>query len=170
MSTLCREKLKALVHYIADAVPQAMLGKLKLNKVLWFSDREMYLRAGNTITGETYLKYPEGPVAKHILGVLHELETEGKVVSRKARVIDYDRIEYISLKTPDISLFTAGEMDVVGRQIAWITPMSAASVSKKSHDRAWELADDRQEIPMFSVLTVNTRDLTPSDMEWALSE
>lgn len=169
MGTLNREKLKALIHYIADAVPQALLGKLKLNKVLWFSDREMYMKTGTSITGETYLKYPEGPVSQHILGILAELEKEGKVVSRKSRVIDYDRIEYISMKDPDISMFSARELDIVGRNIAWITPLSSKEVSSRSHDRMWQIADDMGPIPLFSSLTLATRELESTDMAWALS-
>jgi len=133
MKDFDRDKLMAMVHYIADAVPSARLGKVKLNKILWFSDREMYLQAGDTISGEVYLKFPYGPVPKHILGVIEDLENAGKLAVTKARIDKYEQYEYISLVDPDLSCFTAQEIDIIFRQITWISPLTATDVSKISH-------------------------------------
>lgn len=170
MENFNRNKLMAMVHYIADAVPSAMLNKTKLTKILWYSDREMFLKTGHTISGETYLKLPRGPLSKHFLEVIDALKNRGDLAVRKARVIDYEQFEYISLKDPDISLFSVQEIDIIGRQIAWIAPLTAEEVSRASHGRAWEIAELNEEIPTFSVLTEKIRELTPEDMAWALAE
>ena len=170
MENFNRSKFMAMVHYIADAVPSRMLGKTRLNKILWYSDREMYLKSGHTISGETYLKFPKGPLSKHFLAVIDDLKDSGKLVVRRTRVYDYEQFEYISLVEPDISLFSTEEMDIIGRQIAWISSLTAEEVSLRSHGRAWETTMENDEIPMFSVLTEKIRDLTPEDLEWALSE
>lgn len=162
------EKLKAMIHYIADASPQGMLGKVKLNKILWFADREMFLRTGETISGETYLRFPQGPVSKNLLVAQAQLEDEKKILIRKVRHYGYEQFEYISLSDPDITLFSVREIDVIGRQIAWIGPLPATEVSEISHDRTWEIFADGEEIPMFAVLASKTRDFTPEDMDWAL--
>lgn len=163
------ERLKAMIHYIADAVPRQALGKTKLNKILWFSDREMYLRTGHTISGDAYLRFPQGPVSKNILQAQDELACEGKILYRRVKR-PYEQYEYISLMAPDISFFSAEEIDVIGRQIAWIAPLSAKEVSAISHDRTWQTYKDGEEIPMFAVLAATTRDFQPEDLNWALEE
>lgn len=160
-------RLKAMIHYIIDAVPRRELGKTKLNKILWFSDRAMYLQAGKTISGDTYLRFPQGPVSKNILTAQHELIAEGKILIRKIHDV-YDRYEYISLKKPDISMFSSEEIDVISRQSAWIQPLSAREVSRISHDHTWKTFKDGEEIPMYAVLASETRDLQSEDLEWAL--
>jgi len=169
MEQFDHDKFKAMIHYIADSVPRSMLGKVKLNKILWFSDREMYLQTGNTISGETYLKFPQGAVSKNILPICDELVAEGKIAVRKPRY-QYDQYEYISLAQPDILPFSAQETDVIYRVIQWIAPMSAAEASEVSHGRAWDTAEFGNAIPMFSVLAEKARDLTPEDLVWALAE
>lgn len=160
-------RLKAMIHYIVDAAPYQSLGKTKLNKILWFADREMYLRKGKTISGDSYLRFPQGPVSKSILLAQNELVDEGKILCRKVRR-HYEQFEYISLLPPDISLFTTEEIDILGRQIAWISPLSATKISEISHDRTWETFADGEEIPMYAVLAARTRDFQPEDLEWAL--
>lgn len=163
------ERLKAMIHYIADTVPRQALGKTKMNKILWFSDREMYLRHGRTISGDTYLRFPQGPVSKNILDAQAELVREGRIVCRKVRHY-YDQYEYISLLPPDISGFSAEEIDIMARQIAWLAPLTAAEVSEVSHDRTWQIFNDGEEIPMFAVLAAETRELEPADLEWAIEK
>ena len=165
-----RVKFKAMIHYIADAVPRAMLGKVRLNKILWFSDREMYLQTGKTISGETYLKYPQGPISENILTSCEELADERKIAVRKSRYFQHEQYEYISLQEPDIQAFTAQEIDIISRMILMVTSMSASEVSDFSHGRAWLTTEFGKEIPMFSVLAENTRELTPDDAGWIYKE
>lgn len=162
-------RLKAMIHYISDAVPRQALGKTKLHKILWFSDREMYLRNGTTISGDTYIRFPQGPMSKNFLTAQRELQEEGKILCRTIRE-PFEPFEFISLVPPDISSFTPEEIDIIGRQIAWISPLSARRVSEISHDRTWETYKDGEEISMFSVLAAKTREFTPDDFEWALPE
>lgn len=164
------QKLMDMIHYIADAAPAGMLGKTKLNKILWFADREMYLRVGRTIAGETYLRFPQGPVSKHLLDAQAQLVSQGKILLKKSKHYTYEQFEYISLADPDISAFTAQEIDIIGRQIAWIYPMTATQISEISHDRTWQIFANGEEIPMFTVLAATTRDATPEDLQWALVE
>jgi len=164
------DKLRDMIHYIVDISEGGELGKTKLNKILWFSDREMFLRFGASITGETYLRFPQGPVSQHILEILRVLQDDRKVLIRKKKRFDYDQYVYLSLVDPDISTFSAPEIDVINRQVAWILPMKAEEISTISHGRAWQITEEFQEIPMFSVLAEKVRDPLPDDLAWALAE
>jgi len=159
-----RNRLKVLVHYIVDAVPGAVLDKLRINRILWFVEREIYLRTGSTFSGESFIKAVDGPMSRHLADVLVELEQEQKIVSRRARVLDCARDEYLSLVSPDISLFSTEVLDIIARQITKVLSLSGAS-----HVLTPEQVDLGEEIPMYSLLAV-TRPPTPEDLAWAMSD
>ena len=162
-------KLKAMIHYIADVVPRHNLGKVKLNKILWFSDREMYLKHGRTISGDTYRRYPLGPVSANIIPAIESLQEEKKLIVRKIRHYTFEGYEYTSCSKPDTSTLNSDELAIIDRQIAWISPRSANDVSDISHDATWDMYENGEEIPMYSVLAARTREVTAADIAWAMS-
>jgi hypothetical protein len=163
-------KPAAIVHYIIDAAPSGLLGKSRLNKILWFSDREMFLRHGKTISGETYLKFPQGPVCRYLSAFLDSFAQEKRIAIRKAKVYDYEQYEYISLAEPDLSSFTSQKIDVIWRQIDRVASIWAKDAGSLSHGRAWETANMWEEIPMYSVLADKTREITEECLDWALDK
>src|SRR5687767_11549584 len=79
-----RDRFKSLVHYICwRCEDPRILGSVKLNKVLWYTDRIHYLRAGQPVTGATYVKQQSGPTARALSPVIAELEKEGAVATRE---------------------------------------------------------------------------------------
>ena len=61
------EKYKHFVHHIIEESSNPdMLGAIRLNKALWFSDIVSYLDCGESITGEIYVKNHYGPTPKNI--------------------------------------------------------------------------------------------------------
>ncbi len=161
------ERLKDMIHYVVEVTPPQSLGKTKLNKILWFSDREMYLKKGKTISGDSYLRFPQGPVSKNILLALDELQSENRIVMHKVRNASYEQYLFFSLVEPSLSAFSTEEISVIAAQIAWISPLSAKEISAVSHDRTWDTFENGEEIPMYAVLASQTRELTPADLEWA---
>ena len=162
-------RLKAMIHYIVDRAPYRALGKVKLNKILWFADRAMYLHSGKTISGDTYLRFPQGPVSRHLLAAQEELQAERKIHIRWERMPAYEQYFYLSLEDPDISAFDADEIDAINRSLDMIAPLTARQASELSHDRTWETFANGEEIPMYAVLAADTREPTPEDIAWAES-
>ena len=73
------KKLAAAIYHIcerASAHPDS-LDQIKLNKVLWYADARAYLQRGESITGDTYIKKPFGPVARHNRVAVEQLEAAG---------------------------------------------------------------------------------------------
>ena len=65
------EKYKAAVHYIiASCDDPIKLGSIKLNKILFYSDSDMFFNTGKSITNDEYIKRQFGPVPKNILEIL----------------------------------------------------------------------------------------------------
>ena len=57
------EKYKSAVHYIIDSCKNPLtLGSIKLNKILFYSDGEIFLRDKKSITNDIYIKRQFAPV------------------------------------------------------------------------------------------------------------
>ena len=164
-----RDKFKTLVHYIcAQSHDPSVLGATKLNKVLWYSDVLSYLRTGTTITNETYIKQQFGPVPKHILPVMEELESEGAIAVRDVEYYGYPKREFVALNEPDISTFTPNEISIVDKILDVVCHKhTATSISMASHDAVWKLAEIGEEIPLYAVLASKLGEITESDVAWA---
>lgn len=165
-----RKRFKKLVHYVcASCSDPTKLGATKLNKALWYADTYSYRALGHTISGEkAYIKRQFGPVPKHILEALRELEVDGAIHVRTRDYFGKPKREFISLQEPDESAFTEDELDIVDQVIAAICDEhTAASISDLSHDTIWDAAAMGEEIPVYAVLAANAAAVTKADMTWA---
>lgn len=163
------QKLKALVHYICYRCHDpSVLGATKLNKILWYSDIVAFMKNDKPITAETYVKQQFGPVPKHILGIIDDLEAERVIAVRDAEVFGYQKKEYVALKPADINQFTAEEISIVDWAIDTICHKhTAESISLASHDAIWEMAEIGEEIPLYAVWASELGEITPKDIDWA---
>lgn len=168
-------KLKALVHYICFRAPNPKkFGATKLNKILLYSDMEAYLTLGQPITGETYVKQQYGPVPKHILTVLEELEREQAIVISEATGYNvsagqsYAQRQFFPILRPNLSVFSGEEISLVDAVVETICDHhTAASISEASHDVIWESAEIGEEIPYYTVYSHLLGEITPKDVDWA---
>lgn len=167
-----RQKLKALVHYVCHKVRDpSKLGKTKLNKVLFYADFQSFLDTGESMTGETYVKFQHGPVSEHIQEIIAELEDEGTLATRETKHHGYQKKEYVALKEPDLSLFAGQEISVADDVIDDVCrEHTAASISEFSHNHIWEAAEIGEEIPYGAALVYQLGEIEPDDMAWAKEE
>ena len=172
--TLDWAKLKALVHYICFRAPNPKkFGATKLNKILLYSDMEAYLSIGQPITGETYIKRQYGPVPKHILHVLAELEEERAIAISEASGYNiyagesYAQRQFFPITRPDLQPFSGEEISIVDAMVEAICEHhSAQSISAASHDIVWKSAEIGEEIPYYTVYSRLLGEITPEDMNW----
>ncbi len=163
------EKFKRLVHYICWRVSDASkLGAIKLNKILWYSDTFAYRLYGEPITGAIYIKQKNGPVPKHVLIALRQLEAEGKVVVRETEFFGYKKKEFIALQPPDPAAFAEREVKIIDDVIVSICDHhTGTSISDLSHDQIWDAASIGEELPMFSTLAATEGEYTDDILVWA---
>lgn len=165
-----RDKLKALVHYvIARCEDPNILGSIKLNKVLWVSDLWAYVKWGQPITGEHYVKQQFGPVASTV-GIMNELQAEKKIVVRRRETFGYTKTDYIALVPPEniSAQFTADEISLVNEAIEFVClEHTAMGISDKTHDIIWQLAEIGEEIPYEAMWASRLDGVTKDDVKWA---
>ncbi len=163
------KKLKALVHYVCSKCPDTtLLGATKLNKILWYADAISLETRGVSITKETYIKRQLGPVPKHVLKVIEMLREDRAIAVKSTPFHNYEKREFVSLKQPNISMFTPDEIrliDDIIREICF--NHTATSISSASHDRIWELADIGDELPLETVFASELDEVTETDVKWA---
>lgn len=165
---LNEKKLKALVHYVAYlAHDPSVLGKTKLNKVLWISDLNYYLLYGEPITGEEYIKHMFGPVPKHIDDAIEELDESDSIVVRDCNHYGYSKKEYIALNKPDISIFSAEEISIIHEAFDHVCHNNTAvSISEETHDEIWETAGIGEDLPLFTAFAAMPSEIDDDDIRW----
>lgn len=163
-----RSKFKALVHYVIAKSDSSRLGSIRLNKILWYVDTFAYRAEGASVTGGAYVKRQFGPVPRHILGMLGELEHENAIVIRDREQFGYPMKAYVALTDPDTSVFSAKEIALINEvKEAICYGHTAESISELSHDQVWEAANIGEDIPMWATLASSAGPMTEEVEQWA---
>jgi hypothetical protein len=169
MGSFNRPKFKALVHYICARCQDnpARLGSVKLNNILWYADTGHFLKSGEPLTGARYVKRQRGPVPAAIMPIVEELVQEGKVIVRDP-VSQYDTRQYITLQEPEIDpLFSASDIRDIDNIIdAVCDSHTAKSISDRTHNEAWLMAEMGEDLPYYTVLA-RPGEITEDDVAWA---
>jgi len=168
------EKFKALVHYVCYKAPNPKkLGATKLNKILFFSEMQNFLRSGNAIAGEKYVKRQFGPTSFHLLSALDDLQEQGLVAisegdSKVYASQSHPTTLYFSLIRPRLDLFNGEEIAIIDEVVDIVCNRhSATSISKISHNVVWQAAEDGEELPYHTSLANLLGEIRPEDREWA---
>jgi hypothetical protein len=163
------EKLKALVHYVCfKASEPAVLGSVKLNKVLWYADSAAYLVDGKSITGETYIKRQHGPVPRHVLRAIDALIAEGKITRGKVDHFGFMKNEFIAHRDAPTDMFSGPEVSLIDAAFEHVClDHTAKSVSDETHGPIWKLAQMGEEIPLYTVFASSVAEVDEDDFAWA---
>jgi hypothetical protein len=166
-----RDRFKKLLHYVVwRAGDRDGFGAVKLYKVLWFSDARSFMLKRTPITGETYIRDQYGPRPQHAQSVIAELENEGAIRVTNDQYFNRPIRHFHSLRNPDKLSLSEEQKKIVDYWIEHIDrDHTAAYISDESHDLAWEIATQGEEIPYFALFTSRIRDPEEKELEWAKS-
>ena len=149
-------RFKQLVLYISDqCLEDPTFSKLKLLKILFYSDFESFGRYGAPITGVAYRKLPFGPAPAAFKRIETEMLKEGLIRVVQKRVYDQLRQRVLPLQDPNFDLFSGRDISVVSEWIRFFWGKTAKAVSEFSHGKAWKLAQDSSLIPYEAVFISN---------------
>ena len=164
-----RDRFRTLVHYVCWICEDPRtLGPHRLNRVLWYSDRSVYLESGRPITGATYIRQQAGPQARPLQPMLAELEKDGALARRLAdRSGEFDLL--FAIRRPDLSCFKADEISVVEAVTRVVCLDSRGSITHQAaHDRVWQAAQIGEVLPYFTVFAGRPGDILAADIDWAM--
>jgi uncharacterized phage-associated protein len=151
-------KLREMILYIADrSAGDPLFGKVKINKLLFYSDFLAHLNCGQSITGEEYQALQQGPAPRGMLPTLKTMET-AKDIAIQCDADPFAPHKIFALRKPDLSLFTAEQIDIVNRCIDDFRGQNGTELSNKSHRFVgWALAQPRETIP-YSMALIGSRE------------
>lgn len=145
------DKLEGIISYFAKR--DSGLYKVKLMKMLWYSDVLSYILNGVSMTGLVYCHGGMGALPK---GHYKILELENVIVEKEE---DYDNIRYRILPNNkiDLSTLNANEMDILDQVIKKFKNYKASDIVEYMHnERAYIETKDGQEIPFSLAKDIKT--------------
>lgn len=158
-------RLGELILYIAKrSTNDRWFGKVKLAKLLAFSDFYAFGRIGNPITGATYIKLPEGPVPERFYATLGRLVDEGRAEIRPTKAPgDLIQERVIALDDP-APIFSDLQLSFVKQMLVGLERYNAKELSDLAHRQfvGWQHAEWRQPIPYA---THHISPIAPTDAE-----
>ena len=154
-------------HYVIAQTRPEELGKTKLAKVLFFADLESYRRTGKPITEAVYIKKDFGPVPRQFYDAIARLAADKKIAERRADYFGRVQHQFWSLVEPKLEGLSALDVATLTEVARGICDNhTAASISDLTHNAAWELARDEEEIPFAAYLAAwNCEKVTPAEIE-----
>ena len=171
--TVHYRRLTEAVYFICDKASEnpERLDQIKLNKVLWYADASAYLKSGESITGEDYIKKPFGPVARHNRIAVDQLERAG--VLRRGRAASgsgHWNTHFDMTGDFEIALLSDDDRETITRAYRSIVDGSITSmgISERTHGEIWQLAEKDEILPLYTVFAEKLGEVTQDQMERAL--
>lgn len=154
-----------LVHLAHESVGDPHFGKTKLNKLLYYIDFDAYRSLGAPVTGATYQRRPFGPVPKEIPAARAKLAEEGALGHEVIDRFGFRQERYVALRRPDVSVFSAPELQIIDDVLTALRSMNGKEVSELSHQTVgWRVARDNDVIPYESAFLDPTQDFTSDEI------
>jgi hypothetical protein len=172
-----RRKLRELILYISKhGQSDPTYGSTLLSKALFFADFLAYAKYGNPITGAEYIREKHGPVPRPVRThprVLTEMVRAGDLrlretpVPLRGKVIT--RITPVPLREPDLSIFSAEEIELVDQVIGTFEGWPAGRISKYTHQLPqWHTVPLNETIPYELVFVAQDQRFTERETEHGL--
>jgi hypothetical protein len=143
---------KELILYVAhECMDDPTFSKLKLFKILFYSDFESYGRYREPITGMPYRKAPYRPVPAEFSRLEADMIRDRQISIATRRVYDHSSQRLFPLQEPTFRFLQARDIAVVNGWIRHFWGWTARRVSEYSHGKAWMIAGESEYIPYESV-------------------
>jgi transcriptional regulator with XRE-family HTH domain len=127
-------KFKTILLYILEKCKdKPNIGKVVLNKLLYFSDFNYFFEHRDYLTGLRYSKLPKGPVPG-IDPFIEQMKSNMELKEVPVDYYGYPSIRYIPMVKADLTLLIPAEVKVIDEVIVMYADMSAADISDLSHD------------------------------------
>lgn len=163
------DRLKQAVHYICHvATEQSLdLGSIRLNKILFFSDREYYSKHYKALTQDAYVKGPQGPYQPDVADAVEELKNN-RILSVTQEMRHGKKFTvYLSKRPPDMT-FSKEEYELLEKWTIEIChDYKSHEISEFTHNSAWRMASKQESIPLAAQMLGLYCPPTQADWDWA---
>ena len=145
------DKLAAAVAYLAQrSLHDDNFGETKLVKLLYYADCAAYRRAGQPITGTTYIRMDHGPCPDGWSAVIQDLAERGvvRLPEEGFRTTGAVRKRWLPHENTDSAALTEDDRRYLDEQVTRFREHNAGQIEAYSHDDlAWNATAPRQMMP-----------------------
>jgi hypothetical protein len=160
-------RFKELVLYVSDAcIDDPTYSKVKLLKILFFSDFESYGVHGTPITGMPYRKLPYGPCPVDFPRIQEEMLRNNQIKIFSRRVYEHSSQRLLPLQKPTFDAVSGRDISIVDGWIRFFWNKTAKEVSEYSHGKAWKVATESELIP-YEAVFISDEPVTFEDVDRA---
>lgn len=133
------EKFVNALAYFALKCPGTT--KLKVCKLLFYADKEHFLRYGRPIIGDHYYKLPYGPVPTRGLDILKGNADPGDIALLE-KYVSVVGVNIFPKRNPDRKVFSSSDLQIMDEICARYGHLSAIELMRLSHkEESWVNAD-----------------------------
>jgi len=147
------EKFKEVLLYILSKVgSKPNIGETVVYKLLYFMDFNFYEKYEEQLIGATYMRNKYGPTPVEFRKIVDKMIEENDITKVESEYFDYPQTKYLPLRRPDMSQFTANEIEVINDVLNKLSDMNATQISDYSHnDVPWLAVEDGEPIEYEAV-------------------
>ncbi len=144
------EKAIEVLLYIAEKSPDIY----NALKVLYFADREHLAKYGRLICGDSYVAMREGPVPSGAYDLVKYARGDGLCwlnipIEEAFSVQGYSIVPH---RRANLDLLSESDIECLDAAIKGYGHLSFGELKKRSHDKAYEAADQNDFIPLEAIV------------------
>ena len=151
------EKAIEEILYIAKRLPGPDI--YRILKLMYFADKKHLERYGRFVCNDTYIAMNNGPVPSDTYDIIKHVRGDGYHPCIDERALESFKVlpkpsnRVIPLRDADAYLLSESERRCLDESIDEYGALSFDELKRKSHDKAYEAADENDEIPIEAIAT-----------------
>jgi len=160
--------IQTILYILSQCAGKPNVGKIVVNKLLYFADFNHYEKYWTSITGDLYIKMPMWPMPKSIDAVVALMEKAWIIKTITSEFHWYNQQRFIPNERPDLSVFSATELAELDSVITkysdktgkWLTEFSHGDMPRKATEKigdeiSYGLAHYRESLYSVAEVTYN---------------
>jgi len=162
MTKFDARKAIEIILYIANKVKEPTFHRI--SKLFYFADKKHLEYYGRLICDDEYVAMKHGPVPSEVYDILKSVRGDGTSdFQHQAKNAFQVREKYLvkPSRKADVNLLSESEEECINAAIEEYGTLSFQELTEKSHDKAWEAADDNDIISVKDIASTlsNSKEL-----------
>ena len=125
------DKFQSVLLYILEKVgAKPNVGLTVLYKLLYFIDFDYYEKYEQQLMGLTYIKNTHGPTPREFTTIVGQMADQGDLEPIRSRHFAYEQKKYLPRRSPNLSLLSGQELEVIDHVLNRYADKSASALSE----------------------------------------
>lgn len=164
MQSNAKERIKQAIHLICQTAHGLPLGAVRLSKILWFAEKEVFLSSFSPMLGVDFVKGPQGPYSPEAKSIWNELAREGQIRITYTTRGPYPFTLFENITPAKTNLLQDDEIVFLKNLTLEVcSEYTARSISDLTHNDVWRMLENGEAYPLHLVLAEHAR--TPTSAE-----